>query len=309
MSSGDILSDSSSSSASEFRYPHSGHLMSSPLKAAAIFSDEISSGGSMSSSDRRKRTHYNSFQHPSSSMSRKRFRSSPTAGRSLNASWKGNHQLTQSSPIKPRKAHFTTSSGPNLSFFEGSSTMADDIHTMNFAAASDDEENTLPAHSFQVQSSPPRTPPPFRSRSSLGRRSREKNGKSGEEGADLLLYLATSPSPAKPSRTRMQPPSTPPARNNLPSSMMVTPGGGGILSGFGAPNTPSQGFDFSDFVHTTPSPFQPPRGRVRTPATIKRRGLTFENFIPPGSSPTLRTAAEKVASAGLRMQLGGSLDR
>ena len=320
MSSGDILSDSSSSAASDFHHSNSRNLMSSPLKAAALFSSQVSSGGrrSGSSGSLRKRTYNHSFEHPSSSSaSRKRFRSSPTAVRSLNSSrtsWKDNHQLAQSSPIKPRKPHFTTSTGPNISLFRGSSHISNDIQSTNFAAASDDEESSLPVHSFNIRSSPPRTPPPVRNRGSLGRRNKDKTGKSGEEGADLLLYLATSPSPANPtSRARMQPPSTPPPKNAaLPSSMMTTPGGGtGLLSVFGGPNTPSQGFDFADFIHLTPEQsglLKTPR-TIKTPLTVARRRLTFENFLPPHASPNMRDHSSSTSKqlGGLGMQLGGNL--
>jgi len=310
MSSGDMLSDSSSSStASEFQYPSSRTLMSSPLKSSTFFSDQIGSGGS---TGHRKRLYHNNYEHASSGSgsSHKRFRSSPTAGReveSSHSSWRNPRRLAQSSPIKPRKQpHFTTSAGPELSFFRGSSQMQNGIR--NFAATSDDEDDALPAHSFNIHSSPPRTPSPVRSRGSL-RRSKDKNGKSGEEGADLLLFLATSPSPANPiNRSRMQPPSTPPPKNlALPSSMMTTPGGGGGLF----PQTPGQNFDFADFVNITPSPAQKPwktpqiktPGALRTPATISRRNLTFENFLPPGASPSMRNHSSK----GLGMDLGGDL--
>ncbi|CAG8954207.1 hypothetical protein HYFRA_00005827 [Hymenoscyphus fraxineus] len=312
-SSGDLLSDSSSSTGSELRYPSARHLMSSPLKSSALISDDVrsrsASGGSYGP---RKRSYHNTFDLPSSSSgSRKRLRSSPVVGRPFNSShtsWRDQHQLTQSSPIKPRKhTHFTTSSGPNISFH-----MRDDFST-NFAAISDDEEN-LPAHSFNINSSPPATPPPMRNRSSLGRRIKDKNGKSGEEGADLLLYLATSPSPAVPSnRSRMQPPSTPPPKNSpLPSSMMTTPGGSGILSLFGGPNTPSQPFDFSDFVNITPSPAQKPWNKTprtnKTPLAVTRRRLTFENFS--SASPNGRDQNSNASKhAGLGMQLGGELMR
>ncbi|CAK7273054.1 hypothetical protein SEPCBS119000_005447 [Sporothrix epigloea] len=105
-------------------------------------------------------------------------------------------------------------------------------------------------------------------------------GKSGVEGADLLMYLAASPSPANPSgRSRMDPPSTPPSRFNnlvLPSSMMTTPGGGSMF-----PNTPGQAFDFADFVNITPSPAQKPWKTPnmlgsKTPMSVTRRRLTFD---------------------------------
>lgn len=249
MSSGDALSDSSSSGASDTRYAGRRNLMSSPLKEAAIFSDQLGPrSGSGSSTGHRKRTYHNSFEHPSSSVgSNKRFRSSPMGERTINPRRQAWRDHAQSSPLKPRKTtHFTTSNGPSLSFYPG--MHSPDALSENFAAASDDDENTLPAHSFNIRSSPPRTPSPVRTR-------RNKSGKYGQEGADLLLYLATSPSPANPAQSRMQPPSTPPPKNlALPSSMMTTPGGGGGL--FGNPQTPSQIFDFSDFVNITPSPAQ-----------------------------------------------------
>jgi hypothetical protein len=314
LSSGDILSDSSSSSASisDFQFSTSRNLMSSPLREAAIFSDQIGpSSGSRSGSGYPKRTYRNAFEHPGTSSS-KAYHSSPTTLRNTpgrSAAFK-NLQQTKSSPIKPRKQpHFTTSKGPGISFYSGASPLPNHDQSTNFAAMSDDEENSLPVHSCNnIHSSPPRTPPPIRNRGNGGLRIKDKNGKLGEEGADLLLYLATSPSPANPtSRTRMAPPSTPPPKNvGLPSSMMNTPGGGvGLLSIFGGPNTPSSNFNFEDYVNVTPSPGQnawPKTPRtVKTPATVNRRNLDFDSFIPPLVSP----AASK--RNGLGMQLGGEL--
>ncbi|KAI1826333.1 hypothetical protein F4861DRAFT_102570 [Xylaria intraflava] len=290
MCDGDVLSDSSSST-SELPYPSRTTLMSSPLKAP-LFSDAITS--SNGSSGHRKRTYMASFDIMSSPT--KRFRSSPTPHKSLhnsaNNSWRKQHQLIQSSPIKPRRQHFTTSTGPDVSFFQGTRRPSVDLTTPHFAtpaAAEDDEDDLLPLHSFQVNpSSPPRTPP-MRSRVINARRGRDprgpQNGRSGEEGADLLMYLATSPSPAMPtSKTRMEPPSTPPPRKDLalPSSMMTTPGGGNMF-----PSTPGQPFDFSDFVNITPSPAQKPwktplafssvkTPTAKTPLGLTRRGLTFD---------------------------------
>lgn len=309
-SSGDMLSDSSSNS--DFRYPRA--LMSSSPSKAPIFSDAVESG---SSSGGPRKRHYNptEFIHPGSSNgNRKRFRSSPTdsAGK---PSWKGHHNLPQSSPIRSRKqANTFTHPGPNISFFPDSEdTQFEPPSSPNFAAVSDDEDNMLPMHSFQFPSShhhrsnsPPRTPPPMRTRATLGgrrhhtdrtpnrgHRSHKSVGGGKEEGADLLLYLATSPSPAQPlTRSRMHPPSTPPSRSlALPSSMMTTPGGGG--GGF-FPNTPGQNFDFSDFVNITPSPAQG-GGRglwgertpvpMKTPGSLARRRL---DFGPPVSPVTKR---------------------
>jgi hypothetical protein len=168
--------------------------------------------------------------------------------------------------------------------------MTNELTSPNFAAASDDDDDLLPAHSFNangLRSSPPRTPP-MQTRNIAGTRQNKgsnktgaQGGKSGEEGADLLLYLAASPSPAvKSSRTQMEPPSTPPQKSSkldLPSSMMTTPGGGNLF-----PNTPGQGFDFSEFVNITPSPAQKswktpvPLSVARTPLSITRARLTFD---------------------------------
>jgi hypothetical protein len=333
-SAGDILSDSSSSTASDFQYPRA-LLSSSPLKAP-IFSDAVNS--SSSSTGHRKRTYNASFQHPSSTGgSRKRFRSSPPVSRSLSyshTSWKDQHHLAQSSPIKPRKAsHFTTTANPNLSFYRGTGTIFEEplnSATFSQSTTSDDDDDLLPMHSFKmpsqdIRSSPPRTPPPMRGRASLGRRhpnGKTTNGKS-EEGADLLLYLATSPSPANPSaRSRLHPPQTPPSRNPaLPSSMMTTPNGGsGLLAAFGiggssggGPVTPSQAFDFADFVNITPSPAQnawskTPR-TVRTPATVARRNAAFEAFAM-GQSPRDGLRRQQFSPGGrlgAGLGLGGDL--
>lgn len=307
---GDMLSDSSSS-ASDLPYPARA-LMSSPLKAP-FFSDAI--GSSNGSTGHRKRTYMASFDMDQAlSSPSKRFRNSPTTYRSFtlgHAPWKDHHQLANSSPIKPRRQqHFTTSTGPNVSFFSGTKHIPDLSHP-NYSAplSDDDDDDLLPAHSFLARSSnvraasPPSTPP-MRSRSSLGNRrnhtsnnqtsAQDKNreahaanneARGDDPGADLLLYLAASPSPAiKQSRNgRMEPPSTPPPKSNklaLPSSMMTTPGGGNPF----LPNTPGMAFDFSDFVHMTPSPAQKPwktplgLSSARTPLSAARRRLTFDDL-------------------------------
>ncbi|KAI0836161.1 hypothetical protein F5Y06DRAFT_298882 [Hypoxylon sp. FL0890] len=283
----EVLSDSSSST-SELPYASSRTLMSSPLKAP-LFSDAI--GSSNGSTGHRKRTYNMASFDVTMSSPAKRFRTSPTAHKSINSSyghgsWRVHRQLTQSSPIKPRRQqHFTTSTGPDISFSQGSRRPSVDF-TSNFAAPSDDDDDLLPAHSFQInQSSPPRTPP-MRSRA-INRRGKDNNTangqKSGEEGADLLLYLAASPSPAvgHSTKTLMEPPSTPPPKKDLalPSSMMMTPGGGTLF-----PTTPGQPFDISDYVNITPSPAQKPwktplslrTPTAKTPLSGARRRLTFD---------------------------------
>ncbi|KAI1195688.1 hypothetical protein F5X97DRAFT_238652 [Nemania serpens] len=289
---GDVLSDSSSST-SELPYPTRA-LMSSPLKAP-LFSDAVTS--SSGSSGHRKRTYTASFDMTMSSPT-KRFRSSPTLHKSFHNSthhsthhaWRKQHQLIQSSPIKPRRQHFTTSNGPDVSFFQGTRRPSVDLTSSNFIVTADDEDDRLPIHSFQVDpSSPPRTPP-MRSRNLNVRRGRDakgaSSGKLGEEGAGLLMYLATSPSPSMSTTriTRMEPPSTPPPRKDmaLPSSMMTTPGGGNLF-----PTTPGQSFDFSDFINITPSPAPKPwktplafasvkTPTPKTPLGLARRRLTFD---------------------------------
>lgn len=281
-----MLSDSSSS-ASDLPYPNRT-LMSSPLKAP-LFSDAI--GSSNGSTGHRKRTYFATFDRASASPT-KRFRGSPTAHKSF-SNWKDNHQLAQSSPIKARRQqHFTTSAGPDVSFFR-QRRMTNEFTSPNFAAVSDDDEELLPAHSFattKLRSSPPRTPEmpsrtlPGKTAPADGAAAGAGGGKTGEEGADLLLYLAASPSPAvKSNRGRMERLSTPPPKTNkldLPSSMMMTPGGGNLF-----PNTPGQGFDFADFVNITPSPAQKPwktpgpTSTARTPLSVARRRLTFDEPI------------------------------
>ncbi|KAL2752193.1 hypothetical protein ACRALDRAFT_2128386 [Sodiomyces alcalophilus JCM 7366] len=282
---GDILSDSSSNT-SDLPYPTRA-LMSSPLKPP-LFSDAIGSSGGTPA--QRKRTYLTSFDQPFSSPS-KRLRSSPTSYKSLEtlSSFRGNHHhFTQSSPLKPRRQqHFTTSTGPDVSLYQSARIFSHNL-TSSTLGPSDDEDD-LPIHSFR--SSPPTTPP-MRNRGLPGRHAQDRipsgaNGaKSGEEGADLLLYLATSPSPAMPpTRSRMEPPSTPPSRvgrdMTLPSSHMTTPGGSNPF-----PNTPGQGFDFSDFVNITPSPAQKTwktpllSSNTRTPRNFTRRRLSFESPLP-----------------------------
>ncbi|KAL9104124.1 MAG: hypothetical protein Q9187_008936, partial [Circinaria calcarea] len=206
---------------------------------------------------------------------------------------------------------FRTANGPNLSFISETSTIP---NSPNFGAVSDEEDQHLPTHSFRIQStsmrgSPPRTPPPTRGR---GNRHRKSNA-TGEEGADLLLYLATSPSPANPTvKVRGFLPSTPPSNHAvLPSSMMGTPGGTNIFTGF---STPGQQFNFSDFVNVTPSPAQGVFGS-RTPGVPKtplatkeaRRRLNFDALVPPSASPNMGIMSRGSASTGLGMELGGEL--
>ncbi|CCG81299.1 Putative uncharacterized protein [Taphrina deformans PYCC 5710] len=87
---------------------------------------------------------------------------------------------------------------------------------------------------------PPSTPPPSHLRSA------RTNKADTEEGADLLLYLATSPSPAKSRRVNraIEFSSPPPIRG---SSAVNTPVGAG--------------FNLSEFLNFSPSPAPAARGR------------------------------------------------
>lgn len=117
----------------------------------------------------------------------------------------------------------------------------------------------------QIHSSPPSTPPSaFRRRPITG---------TGEEGADLLLFLATSPSPAQPSSRRFTstsagPPGTPPSMlRKAPTT---------------DPATPSQStFDVRDYINITPSP-APAVWSGGTPMNIgtpARRRLTYDDAV------------------------------
>ncbi|QSL66902.1 hypothetical protein MERGE_001289 [Pneumocystis wakefieldiae] len=117
-----------------------------------------------------------------------------------------------------------------------------------------------------TQSSPPRTPPYKPS-------VRTMTPHTGEEGVDLLIYLATSPSHAS-------------------------------LSTRFPPNTP-QNFDFSDFVNITPSPAQV-AWSSRTPgSTPARKRLTYDQSQPLSSSPAPSGSALRMDTGS--MELGGEL--
>jgi hypothetical protein len=254
--------------------------------------------------------------------SRKRIRSNSTTGNkarpSINTTWKQDHKLPKSSPINSHSQASVSFS--RQSFVSDSATMplstAERSPIFDMQSASDDDDDRpvysfhRPTSSSMISSSPPRTPPPTRTL---------RNGTSKQAGADLLLYLANSPSRspaaghAPLTQVSQQPPSTPPSQNtNLPSSVMNTPGVNIPLFN-GALNTPGQGFNFADFVNVTPSPAQLPwggrtPGMPRTPAAARaaRRGLNFDALAPPtGHSPLLQRKTP--TSQGLALELGEEL--
>ena len=240
--------------------------------------------------------------------SRKRVRSaSTTAGDKVSyaGNWKHDSGLPQSSPALSRTDHsgFDTATMPH-SAIEDSPMF--DVH-------SDDEDHDMPLNSFAhepsssiISSSPPRTPPP-------GRRLQNT---SKQSGADLLLYLANSPSRSPAinvthiSSSSKEPPTTPPSQHaHLPSSMMNTPGNSlGLFNG--ALHTPGQNFNFADFCNLTPSPGPAnwggrTPGLTKTPNRLTRRGLNFDSLAPPSASPSMQR--KPPTSQGLALQLGEEL--
>ncbi|KAI9818000.1 MAG: hypothetical protein M1826_001433 [Phylliscum demangeonii] len=277
--------------------------------------------------------------------------------------WSGGRHFSQSSPVYHRRhAQYPVSHGANLSFVSTASTLPVQPSSPLPAPESDaDDDLDRPVHSFRpssppMPSSPPCTPPPKRIGAGRGRHdhghghghggggggggggSATRDAPTGEEGADLLMFLASSPSPAHPPmRPRVVPPATPPSRNPaLPSSMMTTtPNGPNFMTGFGlpAPATPAQPFPFADFLNVTPSPAQGP-WMPRTPTTVRtppnivstppaaqevRRDLHRDSMLPVAVSPSLSSprgdggrhahahAHGLGRNTGLGMELGGEL--
>lgn len=303
-SSNDTISDTASTTSSLLH--SSSGLGSSPLTAPMFSDDFPRSGGSL----KRIRPADVSKLPSSGAVTRRRDR----VASARQASWKKSHFLPESSPISHAKhARFPSNNTQALSFISEADTVADDPPSPD---CSEDDDADIPVHSFsmngstRITSSPPRTPPPDRRMRKAHNVSWSRTPKTGEEGADLLLYLATSPS-AGDAKTKIQPPSTPPCKSTpLPSSHM-TPGtsGNGFL-GFG-PHTPgTANFNFADFVNVTPSPAQGAWSRTptvgRTPAAAReaRRRLNFDQLMPPTSSPNLTRTPR---SNGLGMELGGEL--
>ena len=287
-----ISSSSSSTSISDYP-PYSRNARSSPLSARLFSDDQYFQSGSGLGPARKRARFEDDYLGPTPKASRRRSKKKHTKTHEsmTNKSWKSQYNLPQSSPLANRyQSQFPTSHGLDVSF-------------TSIVPIEDEEEPSLPP---TFHSSPPRTPPPTLPQ---GLRNHKASVTNGEEGADLLLYLATSPSPAQPrgSSFRAFPPSTPPnAHAALPSSMLNTPGAFN-MGGFNT--TPGQNFNFSDFVNVTPSPAQGAFGN-RTPALTKtplaakeaRRKLNFDALVPPGGSPTLIRAGK-----GLGMELGGDL--
>ena len=201
--------------------------------------------------------------------------------------WDSSSKYVHSSPAVRRRPAYV---GHHPSFVSESDTIPDDHHSDDTEIDPDlpgtDGPNAV--SSSIMSSSPPRTPPPNRSRLAVNNNKALRNGQ-GE--ADLLLYLANSPTPARVGRKHTGTdflPSTPPAQHaNL--SMISTPGGG-MAHSFGTPTY--QPFNFADFVNVTPSPAQPqwtgrtPLAPPRSPLAGKevRKRLSFDTLAPPASN-------------------------
>lgn len=297
----DVFSDISSVSG---RYSSIGLTSSSPL-TGPLFSDDIMtrSGSSRASAKR-----FKMLPPPPAerSASVTHIRPQRLLNSAKKPSWKTAYQLPLSSPVSHRSGKRAAPEMHNIPY------QSDSI-TLDSPSASEDDDQDLPTSSYRAvsdhpKSSPPCTPPNRRSKR-LSTPVYDNQG--GKEGADLLLYLAASPSPAmRMPRSEIYPPSTPPSKHTpLPSSMMSTPGGQ-FLPGFG-PTTPSAAFNFADFVNITPSPAQGawPSTPGKTPmrAQEARRRLTFDSptLHPHGCSnvgSTTRSATRR--AAGLGMELG-----
>ena len=293
-------SNSSSSSADRYRFP-----ASSPFTEPIILSDAAHGSGHTRAS-RRKAGFPTVLEDELAPLKRHRSHSmAPPLFEASRASWKSNYNLPQSSPVyHHHNAQYEASSHLNQSFASEMSTIPD---SPPFDHLSEGETDQRPKHSFSrvdsatFNSSPPRTPPPTR------HRNHKSDG--GDLGADLLLYLAKSPSPANPGQpSRIFAPSTPPSNSVLPSQMLNTPGG---LAGFG---TPGQQFNFADFVNVTPSPAQGVFGNrtpglAKTPLAAKdaRRRLNFDTLAPPSPNTSNVGRGAMGKESGLGMELGGEL--
>ena len=222
-------------------------------------------------------------------------------------SWKHDHGLPQSSPALNRTQSFQDHT---LLYQESTSTHNPIDDSTMFDVPSDDDDHDMPAFGHEpsssiLSSSPPRTPPPTK---------RFLNPNTKQAGADLLLYLANSPSrsPAinfrRSSESLKEPPSTPPSQHShLPSSVMTTPGTHlGLFNG--ALHTPGQNFNLADFCNVTPSP-APAQWRTpnvsQNPDRFSKRSLNFDTLQPPSGSPTLQR--KPPTSRGLALELGDEL--
>ncbi|KAK9373846.1 uncharacterized protein V1513DRAFT_447747 [Lipomyces chichibuensis] len=241
-------------------------------------------------------------------------------------------QLPNGSPAKLRHGRTHSQNGNLKQQRRKRSSVASQASTMS--AVSSASTTSMGGSTLPHQSSPPRTPPrrTFSIADNDGKAGSNGNlaqgfPRTGEEGADLLMFLATSPSPAQRSSFV-----TTPLHHNQSSvlnssTLLATPPSnqrhsGGIPFGTpllngstsAAPHTPSQGFNFSDYVNNifTPSPAQVP-WHNRTPTiTPARRRLSFDQLPASENSPTSVAAGGSGTTSGPSnrysvMEVGGSL--
>ncbi|CAG8163047.1 unnamed protein product [Penicillium salamii] len=298
-----LENDKPSDSSSEFSRSRCETPFTSPPLRASTYSKELP----RSARNKHAATFNSRVMQPMLSASRKRLRSDSDSERPAKAprtSWKSSYRLPESSPGMNRPL---TNRRPNTSFM--SEATIPELSSPVYNRPSEEIDPDLPLHSFQnmssmVGSSPPRTPPPKHMRLPHGQH------QPNEDGADLLLYLANSPTPARVARGNGNqgfPPSTPPSQHTVLPGMTPTLGGGM----FANMSTPNQQFNFADFVNVTPSPAQPawgsrtPGNPIRTPLvnTDARKRLNFDALVPPGSSNNRLRGKE----TGLALQLGGEL--
>jgi hypothetical protein len=295
-------SDRPSDSSSELLYNRYETPLTSSPHRNATFSSELP----RSARNKHAATFDKGAMEPMLNASRKRVRSGSFGERAAKMprlSWKSSHKLPESSPGLVRYNN-------HASFVLDAATIPE-IGDSKFNINSDeDNDPDLPSNNFHnmsssmISSSPPRTPPLTHARLPKGDKDLEN-----EDGADLLLFLANSPTPARitsRANTREYLPSTPPSKAAALPCLTPTLGGG-IFANFG---TPGQQFNFADFVNVTPSPAQRPWG-ARTPGSLAktpllkeaRKRLNFDNLMPP----MLDSPRSRGKEAGLALQLGEEL--
>ncbi|KAJ5882813.1 uncharacterized protein N7473_011075 [Penicillium subrubescens] len=251
--------DKPSESSSDFSRSRRETPMTSPALRAGTYSKELP----RSAHNKDAVTFNSHITQPMHSASRKRVRYDPDTERPAKAarpSGKSPHQLPTSSA--GLNFHMTTRRHPRPFMYDA---IIPELSSPVYQSICDKENHPdLPRHSFRHVSymwgsSPPRTPP---RRAHLARSGRPSQH---EDGADLPLYLAKSPTPAREAGVshRALPTSTPPSQHAI-LPMLATRLG-----------TPDQRFSFADFVNVTPSPAQSAWGG-RTPGNLGRSPLSTE---------------------------------
>jgi len=296
-----------------------GQPASSPL-TAPLFSDDITRSGASARQGypKRFRNDIPLLEPPGSTHSQGRGRDSKRKA----TSWKSKYELPQSSPT-----HYRSRTRPSIANDRQGSFISDRSATLlHSPSASEDDDQDLPLPDFktstiprlaatatpQFKSSPPRTPSPARSPHMRTQQSID----AGKEGADLLLYLAASPSPAvRMSKILLTPE---PRTSQLPSSMMSTPGIN-VWDKF-QPITPGTSqFNFGEFCNISPSPAQhawrrtPGGAMMGTTPRVQlesRRRLDFEGEVPVSlRSPTIAASSQGSNAPGSmkKLEVGGEL--